>query len=100
MSVVYAPSIHPSIHRLFTPPPAAASSLPVGERGGLAGSGAIDAHAFTIKVAKEEEKKKKKECGRPTEYNNGGDSNMACAKRGEAGEAISPDKRYWRCPIG
>ena len=74
MSVVYASSIH----RLFTPPPAA-SSLPVGRRSGLAGSGAIDAHAFTIKVAKEEE-----ECGRPTEYNNGGDSNMACAKRGEA----------------
>ena len=60
---------------------------PLGRRGGLAGSGAIDAHAFTIKVAKEEEEEeeeKKQECGRPTEYNNGGDSNMACAKRGEA----------------
>ena len=34
----------------------------------LAGSGAIDAHAFTIKVAKKEkEKEKEKECGRPTE---------------------------------
>ena len=62
-----------SIDRLFTPPRLRLT-------GRKQARGAIDAaHAFTIKVAEEE-------CGRPKRRgnNNGGDSNMACAKRGEA----------------